>query len=308
MSSQRHLPSKMDGGPQNFKAVLAAVAAIFLQLGGAELIYAEKGSSPELPCPCPYCSSEHGEVSWYLDQQSRPTLLFSKRENGPVSRLPEAWDRLRVLPNYSLQFSNVTDSDHGRYWCSSGNYYDLVVTTGTKWMLESRRSDLVCYVLSCSFTREESGIDVSWWEGKKALREQGEKERDYSIFKGHRASQLHICLREGKETKERRMKCSFAEKQEITFRLTGRGQDSCGCCGWLPFPRGKVKGLTPPCPESEGNGGTWIPLAVCVTLQSLVIFVLGVLLWRSCRQKHPAHLEQLRKGTCLEVPVLTWES
>ncbi|XP_053235322.1 lymphocyte antigen 6 complex locus protein G6f [Podarcis raffonei] len=290
MSSQKHLPSKMDGAPRNFKVALAALAAIFLRLGGAELIYAEKGSSPELPCP-----GEHGEVSWYL-QQSGPTLLFSKRGNGPVTRLPEAWDRLRVLQNYSLQFSNVTDSDHGRYWCSSVNYYDLVVTTGTKQMLESRLSDLVCYVLSCSVSSKELGNNVvSWWEGKKAL-QQGEKERDYSIFKGHRASQLHICLREGKETKERRLKCSFAEKQEIAFHLTGREQDSCGCCGWLPFPPGKVKGsLTPPCPESEGNGGTWIPLAVCVTLQSVIIFVLGLLLWRSCRQKHPAHLERLRK-------------
>uniref|UniRef100_A0A670HUA8 Immunoglobulin domain-containing protein n=1 Tax=Podarcis muralis TaxID=64176 RepID=A0A670HUA8_PODMU len=120
---------------------------LFLILLSPQVIYAEKGSSPELPCP-----GERGEVSWYL-QQSGPTLLFSKRENGPVTRLPEAWDRLRVLQNYSLQFSNVTDSDHGRYWCSSVNYYDLVVTTG-EW--------------TSSFSRVRLFV-TPWTRGRQAL-------------------------------------------------------------------------------------------------------------------------------------------
>ncbi|XP_061478096.1 lymphocyte antigen 6 complex locus protein G6f [Rhineura floridana] len=274
----------MGSGPQSVTTALGALAAVVfsLRLGDAEIMYAEKGSSPELPCPHLSYSGDHWEVSWwYFDRQGSTTLLFRHLENSPITCLPAAWDHLRMLRNYSLQFSNVTDNDTGRYWCESNNYYDLVVVTGTKQMLESPQANIMCYVLSCSVSSKELDRDVvSWWEGEKPLQEE-DKKGGYSIFKGHRASQLHICLKKGKKTKEKKVKCCFAKKMEITFSLTGTAKDC----------------LSPPCPESRGNGcTTWIPLAVCVILQFLIIFALGVAQWRRrCRRQHQTHLKELSK-------------
>lgn len=79
--------------------------------------------------------------------------------------------------------------------------------------------------MSCSVSeRELRGRDVvSWWEGAKQLEKEEEK-GGYSIFRGQKASQLHLCLK--KEHKERRVKCRFDQQVEINFSLTEHDLDS----------------------------------------------------------------------------------
>nr|XP_056723194.1 lymphocyte antigen 6 complex locus protein G6f [Euleptes europaea] len=281
----------MCGVPRSFVTAAGALAVFFLslQLCVAKIVYAEKDSSVELPCPCPHCPEQRREMNWYFDQKGTAALLFRKAQRDGVERYPAAWDRLEMLPNYSLHFSNVTDNDTGRYWCELQNYYDLIIVTGTRQTVESRRADRVCYILSCSVSVEKiQHTVVRWWEGKKEL--QDEEKRGVSLFKGERASQLHICLkketagdREGTRSKERRVKCSFDDQMEITFSMTGAVKDCLSVC-----PN------TTRCLESGGHGGTWIPLAVCVTLQLVVILGLGVALWRRsrCSEKHEDYVKQ----------------
>uniref|UniRef100_A0A8D0BPR5 Ig-like domain-containing protein n=1 Tax=Salvator merianae TaxID=96440 RepID=A0A8D0BPR5_SALMN len=99
-----------------------------LPQGSSWAIYAEKGTYPELPCPCSTCSKELRKVSWLFAQKDNTVLLFEKLVNGHITRFPPAGSRLNMLQNYSLQFSNVTGEDSGRYWCDA-HYYDLVVNT-----------------------------------------------------------------------------------------------------------------------------------------------------------------------------------
>ncbi|XP_060095112.1 lymphocyte antigen 6 complex locus protein G6f [Heteronotia binoei] len=285
------LASKMCGVLRSFMTTICALAilSLLLQLCVAKTVYAEKGSSVELPCPCPQCAEQRREMNWYFDQKGTAILLFRKVQRDSVERQLAAWARLEMLPNYSLHFSNVMDSDTGRYWCEAHNYYDLVVVTGTKQTVESRRADSVCYILSCSVSVENIQHSVvKWWEGKKEL--QDEEKGGTSIFKGKRTSQLHICVRketagdwEGPRTKKRKVKCSFADHLGITFNLTGAAKDCVLAC-----PN------TTRCLENGGHGGTWIPLVACVTLQLVIILALGVALWRRshCRKKH----EYLKKG------------
>ncbi|KAJ7317316.1 hypothetical protein JRQ81_003478 [Phrynocephalus forsythii] len=274
-----------DGVPLSF---VVFIGAIFLSLRfcHAEIIYAQKGSSPQLPCPCSTCSEEHGMVTWYFHHQKKTTFLLRKAEKRIV-RFPAAWDRLQLLQNYSLLFVNVTDNETGRYWCESGSYYDLVIVTGRRQTLDSCQAKTACYVLSCSVSEQEiRGEDVvSWWEGGKQLQKEDEK-GGYSIFKGKRVSQLHICLK--KKPRERRVKCRFGQQVEINFNLTQYEQ---------PFPQGTEKECrSPQCPESRGNGGLWISLAVCILLQLFIIFALAVALWRRTRRKkHTDHLKELSK-------------
>ncbi|XP_042305184.1 lymphocyte antigen 6 complex locus protein G6f-like [Sceloporus undulatus] len=287
--------------PQRFLvAAVAILVAVFFFWGvcDGEEIYAEKGSSPELPCPCSSCSGElTRELYWYFEHQGSATPLFYKKKNSHViKRLPASWDRLDVLQSYALRFRNLTDSDTGRYWCEMGNYYDLVVVTGRKLILESSEANTICYVLSCSISGNELLRDVgSWWEAGKLLQEE-QKEGGYSIFRGQRATQLHICLKKvtsRAETKERRVTCQFTQKTEITFTLNVHEQDFCLASHLLPISQDC---LLSQCPESRGNGETWIPLAVCVALQFLIIFALGLILWRrTCREKKENHLKRLQK-------------
>ncbi|XP_008119920.1 lymphocyte antigen 6 complex locus protein G6f isoform X1 [Anolis carolinensis] len=258
-----------------------------------ETIYAEKGSSPELPCPCPSCSGDLTRaVSWYFDHQGHTTPLFQKLESSHViKRLPSSWDRLEVLQNYALRFRNLTDNDTGRYWCELGNYYDLLVVTGRKLILESNETNTTCYVLSCSISGKKLLRDVgTWWEGGEQIQQEDKEER-HSVFRGQRATQLHICLE--KETKERKVKCQFPLKTEIIFTLTVN--EEALASRLLPISQAKDCLLTQ-CLESRENGGPWIPLAVCVALQFFIIFALGMILWRRiCREKHEKHLKGLQK-------------
>ncbi|XP_077187280.1 lymphocyte antigen 6 complex locus protein G6f isoform X2 [Paroedura picta] len=273
----------MCGVLRSFITALCTLAVLFssLQLCAANSVYAEKGSSVELPCPCPRCPEQSKEMNWYFDQKNTAVLLFRKVQQDSAERQPAAWDRLEMLPDYSLAFSNVTDSDTGRYWCDPNNYFDLVVVTGTKLTMESRRADRVCYILSCSVSDKNIQHSVvRWWEGARKLQDE-EKKGGASIFKGGRASQLHLCVRKettgdqkGLRTKERRVKCSFADHLEITFNLTGAVKDCLSVC---PNATGSL--------ERRGHGGTWIPLAVCVTLQLIIILALGVALWRRNHRK-----------------------
>ncbi|XP_053144268.1 lymphocyte antigen 6 complex locus protein G6f isoform X2 [Hemicordylus capensis] len=246
--------------------------------------YAEKGSSTELPCPCPPCSEQGKEVSWwYYDSYNGTKKLFLKKAGKKVWRGPDAWSRLEMLQNYSLHFHNVTDSDTGRYWCEQlqQKYYDLVVVTGTKQVIEIHGADIVCYLLSC-FVPVKTSVPgkASWWEGKEKLLERDEK-GGYNIFKVERASLFHICLKkevsrdeERRRTSERRVKCCF-EKMEITFSLTGTAKDCLSACHNQSS-----------CQESRGNQDFCIPLAVCVAVLLLIILVLAVVMWRrSCSQK-----------------------
>ncbi|XP_048348033.1 lymphocyte antigen 6 complex locus protein G6f isoform X2 [Sphaerodactylus townsendi] len=267
----------MCGIPKNFVTAVRALAivSLSLRLCVAKVVYAEKGSSVDLPCPCLHCPEQNREMNWYFDQKGAATLLFRKAQHSRVERHPAAWDRLEMLPNYSLRFSNVSDNDTCRYWCEQNNYYDLVVVTGMKQRVESWRTGSVCYILSCSVSAKNIQHSVvSWWEGKKELRD--EEERGTGIFKGAKTSQLYICLKKGtagdrEETgiKERRVKCSFDDQLEVTFSLTGAAKDCLSVCP------NSTRYL-----ESGRHGSTWIPLAVCVTLQLVVIVALGVMLWR----------------------------
>ncbi|KAL8213072.1 UNVERIFIED_CONTAM: hypothetical protein K2H54_060554 [Gekko kuhli] len=223
-------------------------------------------------------------MNWYFDLKGVATPLFRRVQRDSVERLPAAWPRLEMLANYSLHFSSVMDSDTGRYWCEQNNYYDLVVVTGTKQMVVSRRADSVCYILSCSVSVENIQHSVvRWWEGKKELQGE-EKKGGIGVFRGERTSQLHICVKketagdqEGMRPRERRVKCAFADHLGITFSVTGVAKDCLLMC-----PN------TTQCLESGGHGGTWIPLAACVILQLVIILALGVALWRRrhCREKH----------------------
>ncbi|XP_062979581.1 lymphocyte antigen 6 complex locus protein G6f [Elgaria multicarinata webbii] len=291
----------MGGVPQSFMAAVGALATVFLclRLCGAEIVYAEKGSSHELPCPCPSCSGEPRTVSWHSVHRGKTIDLFSKLKNNRINRLSAGWDHLSMLPNYSLHFNNVTDNDTGRYWCDVNNYYDLVVVTGIKRMLESRRAGTVCYVLSCSVSVKELNQNVaSWWEGKDQLQKENER-AGYTTFIGHRASQLHICLQKEaseREARERTMKCRFGQ-MEITFNLTGKEQEFCIGGSLLPFPHGTVEDCpSSQCPESGRNSGPWVPMAVCIILQFLIIFALvAALLRKRHRQKHEHCVKQLSK-------------
>ncbi|XP_044275501.1 lymphocyte antigen 6 complex locus protein G6f-like isoform X2 [Varanus komodoensis] len=291
----------MGGVSQSSIAIVGALTAIFLslRLSGAETVYAKKGSSQELKCLCRSCSGE--SVSWLYDLQGVTTTLF-KLQNAHIKRFA-AWDRLQMLTNYSLHLSNVTDKETGRYWCSWKSYYDLVVVTGKKQILESAQLDTVCYVLSCSVSvKEIIHSAVSWWEGKKQLQEEDKKER-YSTFSGPRTTQLQICLAKevpGKKAKERNVKCCFGEKtekMEIAFSLSGKDGEICTGDSSKPFPEGAAPGCsTPQCPDSGGHG--WVLLVVCVTLQFLVILTLAAaLLRRRCRRRHKDHLRELSKET-----------
>ncbi|XP_066469184.1 lymphocyte antigen 6 complex locus protein G6f [Tiliqua scincoides] len=236
----------MGAAPLSFVAAVCALASFFLpfRLCAAETVYAEKQSSIELPCSCPSCSGEHREVNWLFYRDGNTTTIFHKVTH---SRLPAALGHLAMLQNHSLCINNVTDNDTGRYWCEQ-MYYDLVVVTGSKRMMESGRADVACYALSCSVSIKELVWDVaSWWEGGKKLKEEDEK-REYSIFKGKRASQLHICLtkdqgkeskKEGRRTRERKVKCRFGKRMEITFGLTGNEQDPWKCHALLVFCQGQ---------------------------------------------------------------------
>ncbi|XP_054834397.1 uncharacterized protein LOC129329026 [Eublepharis macularius] len=288
-----HRAANMRGVLRSFTTSFCALAALFLslQLCVAKSIYAEKGSSVELLCPCSHCSEE---VNWYFNWKGTTTQLFCKKK-GKVKRYPSAWDRLEMLPNNSLRISNVADNDTWRYWCEPSYYYDLVVVTGTKQTVESKRADSVCYILSCSVSSDENlrHSEVKWWEGKKELPD-GEKKGGVGIFKGKWASQLHICLkketagnRERMKTKERTVKCTFADQMGITFNLTGVTKDCLSVC-----PN------TTQCLESRGHEATWISLAVCVVLQLLVILALGVALWRRSHfsQKHEDYFNMVGKG------------
>uniref|UniRef100_A0A6J0VCF9 Lymphocyte antigen 6 complex locus protein G6f n=1 Tax=Pogona vitticeps TaxID=103695 RepID=A0A6J0VCF9_9SAUR len=276
---------------------LAFIGGIFLSLRfcHAEIIYAQKGSSPQLPCLCPTCSGEHEMVTWYFHHQEKTTFLLRKKENH-IERSLAAWDRLELLHNYSLLLINVTDNETGRYWCESGNYYDLVIVTGKRQMLESCQAETACYVLSCSVSeRELRGVDVvSWWEGGKQLQKEDEK-RGYHIFTGQRASQLHMCLK--KKPRDRRLKCRFDRQAEINFNLTAQGQHFCIYNSVQTFPQGTENDcLSSQCPENSGGGVLWISLTICIILQLLIIFVLTVLLWRrTCSRKHQDHLKELSK-------------
>uniref|UniRef100_A0ACB8EG02 Uncharacterized protein n=1 Tax=Sphaerodactylus townsendi TaxID=933632 RepID=A0ACB8EG02_9SAUR len=129
--------SEMCGIPKNFVTAVRALAivSLSLRLCVAKVVYAEKGSSVDLPCPCLHCPEQNREMNWYFDQKGAATLLFRKAQHSRVERHPAAWDRLEMLPNYSLRFSNVSDNDTCRYWCEQNNYYDLVVVTGKVEML-----------------------------------------------------------------------------------------------------------------------------------------------------------------------------
>ncbi|KAM6472717.1 lymphocyte antigen 6 complex locus protein G6f-like isoform 1-T2 [Liasis olivaceus] len=294
----KSLSSEMDAGARTPRAVAAVLATLFLlvQLCDANTMYAEKGSSPELPCPCPFCSGTQ-KISWYFVQQGQTTLLFSKFSNSNIKRWPVAWSQLEMLQNNSLRFNHVMDNDTGRYWCDMNNFYDLVVVTGSKQMLEPIQAHSVCYVLTCLFPTNELYRDViTWWEGRKQILE-GDQMGRSSIFKGKRASLLHICWKKEalKKNKERHVKCRFSLRTEIMFRLTNN-DDFCTCSTSQPSFQGTVKdGLSSQCSEIKKNGGPWIPLAVCVILQFLIILSLVILWRRSCSQKYPDHLEKLSK-------------
>ncbi|XP_063148856.1 lymphocyte antigen 6 complex locus protein G6f-like [Candoia aspera] len=334
----KNLPSEMDAGARTPRAATAALATLFLlvQLCDANTVYAEKGSSPELLCPCPSCSGTQ-KVSWYFVQQRKTTALFHKFSNSSIERCPVAWSRLVMLQNNSLLFNHVVDNDTGRYWCNLNHFYDLVVVTGSQQKLEPNQANSVCYVLSCFFPPKEVYRDViTWWEGRKQILE-GDQMGRSSIFKGKKASQLHICLKKEalKKNKERHVKCRFAQKTEIMFRLTDNDHDFCSCSTLLPSSQGTflllnileyfsvfgghsfllfelflaavlcfclsldigtVKdGLSSQCSEIKRNGIPWIPLAVCVILQFLIILALLILWRRSCSQKYPDHLKKPRK-------------
>ncbi|XP_015276060.1 PREDICTED: lymphocyte antigen 6 complex locus protein G6f [Gekko japonicus] len=298
----------MCGVPRSFMTALCTLAVLFLSLQRcvAKIVYAEKDSPVELPCPCPHCPEQHREMNWYFDLEGIATPLFRKGQHNSVERLPAAWPRLEMLANYSLHLSSVMDSDTGRYWCEQSNYYDLVVVTGTKQTVESRRADSVCYILSCSVSVENIQHSVvRWWEGKKELQGE-EKKGGVSVFKGERTSQLHICVKketaeEGTRPKERRVKCAFADHLGIAFNLTGSSSGPRHCIHSRYHDGGGVaKDCLLMCPnttrclESGGHGGTWIPLAACVTLQLVIILALGLALWRRrhCREKREEYFNK----------------
>ncbi|KAG8127715.1 hypothetical protein E2320_014606 [Naja naja] len=192
------LPSEMDAVVSTQRtATTAVLATLFLlvQLCDANTVYANRGSSPELSCPCPSCSGTQ-EMSWYYAQNGKTVLLFRKFSNNHIKRFPIAWSWLEMLQNNSLQFH------HQR--------------------MESYQADSVCYVLSCLFPSKKYYRDViTWWEGRKQILDADQMGRP-SIFKGARASQLHICMKKEALEKSRKqeVKCRFTRKTEITFKYS----------------------------------------------------------------------------------------
>ncbi|XP_070789518.1 lymphocyte antigen 6 complex locus protein G6f [Pituophis catenifer annectens] len=297
----KNLFSEMDAVVPTPRTATAVLATLFLllQLCDANFVYTERGSSLELPCPCPSCSGSK-EISWYCVQQHQTVLLFRKFSNNRIQRFPVAWSWLEMLQNNSLQFRHVKDNDTGRYWCDMKHFYDLVVVRSSQQRLESYQADSMCYILSCLFPSKEFYREViTWWEGGKQILDADQIGRP-SIFKGKRASQLHICVK--KKTLEKTMKkhvqCRFAQKTEITFKLTDNHHDHCTCSTLMPSFQdiGTVKNdLSSQCSKVNINGVPWIPLAVCIILQFLIILTLVVLWRRSCSQKYTDHLKKPQK-------------
>ncbi|KAM3847541.1 uncharacterized protein M6D78_004350 [Vipera latastei] len=301
----KNLPSEMDAGVPTPRMATAVLATLFLlvQLSDANNVYAEQGSSPELPCPCPSCSGTE-EISWYCVQHDKTTVLFRKLSNGHIKRFPVAWSRLEMLQNNSLRFHHVGDSDMGRYWCDMNHFYDLLVVTSSQQRLEPYQPNSLCYILSCFSRSKEFYTDViTWWEGGKQIQDADQMGRP-SVFKGKRASQLHICLKKEalEKTRKKHIKCRFAEKTEITFKLTSNHPDYCTCSTLMPSVQdiGTVKeDLLSQCSEVKINGVPWIPLVVCIILQFLIILTLVILWRRSCSQKYADHLKKPRKDVPL---------
>uniref|UniRef100_A0A8C6VKX5 Ig-like domain-containing protein n=1 Tax=Naja naja TaxID=35670 RepID=A0A8C6VKX5_NAJNA len=300
------LPSEMDAVVSTQRtATTAVLATLFLlvQLCDANTVYANRGSSPELSCPCPSCSGTQ-EMSWYYAQNGKTVLLFRKFSNNHIKRFPIAWSWLEMLQNNSLQFHHVRDNDTGRYWCDMNHFYDLVVVTSNQQRMESYQADSVCYVLSCLFPSKKYYRDViTWWEGRKQILDADQMGRP-SIFKGARASQLHICMKKEALEKSRKqeVKCRFTRKTEITFKLTDNHHDLCTCSTLMPSFQDIVtvkNGLSSQCSKVKPNGVPWIPLAVCIILQFLIILTLVVLWRRGCSQKYADHLKKPLKDVPL---------
>ncbi|XP_032067998.1 lymphocyte antigen 6 complex locus protein G6f-like [Thamnophis elegans] len=301
MVLRKNLSSEMDAGVPTSRTAKAILATFFLlvQLCDANTVYAERGSSPELPCPCPSCS-DPTLMSWYCVQQGQTALLFRKLPNNQINRFPAAWSRLKMLQNNSLQFHDVRDNDTGRYWCDMNHFYDLVVVRSSQQRLESYQTDSTCYILSCLFPSKEFYREVvTWWEGGKQILDVDQMGRP-SIFKGKRASQLHICMKKEalEKTPKKHVKCRFARKTEITFKLMDNHHDRCTCSTLMPSlqdTRTVKNSLSSQCSKVEINGVPWIPLAVCIILQFLIILTLVVLWRRSCSQRYTDHLKKPRK-------------
>ncbi|XP_070593903.1 lymphocyte antigen 6 complex locus protein G6f [Erythrolamprus reginae] len=297
----KNLSSEMDSVVPPPRTATAILATLFLlvQLCDANTVYAERGSSPELPCPCPSCFGTN-EMSWYCVQQGQTALLFRKFSNNYIQRYSVAWSRLEMLHNNSLQFHHVRENDTGRYWCDLNHFYDLVVVRSNQQRLESYKADSVCFILSCLFPSKEYYREViTWWEGGKQILDADQVGRP-SIFKGKRASQLHICMKKKslEKSTKKQVQCRFARKTEITFKLMDNHHDPCTCSTLMPsFPViGTVKNdLSSQCSKVNKIGVPWIPLAVCIVLQFLIILALVVLWRRSCSQKYTDRLKKPQK-------------
>ncbi|XP_026541229.1 lymphocyte antigen 6 complex locus protein G6f-like [Notechis scutatus] len=238
----KNLPSEMDAvvsTPRTATTAVLATLFLLVQLCDANNVYAKRGSSLELPCPCQSCSGTQ-EMSWYYAQQGKTVLLFRKFSNDHIKRFPNAWSWLEMLQNNSLQFHHVRDNDTGRYWCDMNHFYDLVVVTSNQQRMESYQADSVCYILSCLFPSKKYYRDViTWWEDRKQILDTDQMGRP-SIFKGERASQLHICMKKEalEKSMKKQVKCSFARKTHITFKLTDNHHDLCTCSTLMPSFQG----------------------------------------------------------------------